>query len=61
MEGGWVPLSLLKGEHYDKRNFCYSKPLSPEDRSETAASVTLIKDVRSDDKKIKKKLLFYLH
>ena len=44
-----------------RRNFCYSKPLSPEDRSVTAASVTLIKDVRSDDKKIKKKLLFYLH
>lgn len=59
MGGGWVPLSLLKGEHC-KRNFCCSKPLSPEDLSVTAASVLLIKDVRSDHKKIKKELIFYL-
>ena len=41
-----------------RRNFCYSKPLSPEDRSVTAASVTLIKDVRSDDKKNKEETPF---
>ena len=60
MGGGWVPLSLLKGEHC-KRNFCCSKPLSPEDLSVTAASVLLIKDVWSDHEKTKKKLIFYLH